>query len=35
MKEIGLLCPKSLIVENIEQAEKVKKELELPLSYKT
>ena len=31
MKEIGLATPKSLIVENIEQAEKVKKELILPL----
>jgi len=31
MREINLSCPKSLIVENIESAEKVKKELELPL----
>ena len=31
MKEIGLSCPKSLVVENITQAEKVKIELELPL----
>ena len=31
MREIGLSCPKSLIVENISDAKKVKKELELPL----
>ena len=31
MREIGLTCPKSLVVENIEQAEKVKIELILPL----
>ena len=31
MKEIGLSCPKSTIVNNIENAEKVKIDLELPL----
>ena len=31
MREIGLNCPKSYIVENIEKAEKVKDELGLPL----
>ena len=31
MKEIGLSCPKSLIVESIDQAEKVKNQLNLPL----
>ena len=31
MREIGLSCPKSLIVENIREAEKVKNELGLPL----
>ena len=31
MKEIGLSCPKSLIVKNINDAEKVKTELKLPL----
>ena len=31
MREIGLSCPKSLIVENINEAEKVKNELLLPL----
>ena len=31
MREIGLLCPKSLIVKNITDAEKVKIELKLPL----
>ena len=31
MKEIGLSCPKSLIVESIEKAEIVKNQLELPL----
>ena len=31
MREIGLSCPKSLIVKNITDAEKVKKELKLPL----
>ncbi|MDC0226793.1 carbamoyl-phosphate synthase large subunit, partial [Alphaproteobacteria bacterium] len=31
MKEIGLSCPKSLIVESIEHAEKVKSQLILPL----
>ena len=31
MKEIGLACPKSTIVNNIENAEKVKIDLELPL----
>ena len=31
MKEIGLSCPKSLVVENIDEAEKVKKQLLLPL----
>ena len=31
MREIGLSCPKSLIVENILDAEKVKEELVLPL----
>ena len=31
MKEIGLSCPPSLVVENIEHAEKVKSKLLLPL----
>ena len=31
MKEIGLSCPKSLIVENAKEAEKVKSKLLLPL----
>ena len=31
MREIGLSCPKSVIVKNIDEAEKVKKDLELPL----
>jgi carbamoyl-phosphate synthase large subunit len=31
MREIGLSCPKSLIVENIYAAEQIKTELELPL----
>ncbi len=31
MKEIGLKCPKSIIVDNIDEAEKVKNELKLPL----
>ena len=31
MKEIGLSCPKSIIVDNIAQALNVKKELSLPL----
>ena len=31
MREIGLLCPKSIIVDNIAQALNAKKELSLPL----
>ena len=31
MREIGLKCPKSFVVDNINKAEKVKKELGLPL----
>ena len=31
MREIGLSCPKSTVVKNIKEAEKVKKELSLPL----
>ena len=31
MNEIGLLCPKSFIVNNIEKAREVKQELKLPL----
>ncbi len=31
MNEIGLICPKSVIVNNLTKAEKVKKELKLPL----
>jgi len=31
MREIGLICPKSIIVDNIEGAKEVKNELKLPL----
>ena len=31
MNEIGLICPKSTIVDNLEKAKEVKDELKLPL----